>query len=436
MTQLDFIVNTVTQSQNRQKLEAILASDLDFHGQNSVYASHAFHAFPAKFPPQIPAAFINALTQKGGIVLDPMMGSGTTLLEAALLDRNPVGFDIDPLAVLIARTKLSHANWMELDQLVFALANRAQERVLAQPSELKDTITARYDEHSRTFIDYWFLPLTQIELIALLIEIEGVSDPVLCDFLKLCFSAIIITKSGGVSMARDLAHTRPHRDLTKQPRSAITEFRKKVKQNLAGLSKISPSQFEVSRANAKQLPLPESSIDLIVTSPPYASNAIDYMRANKFSLVWLGYPIDDLGELRSTYVGSDSLTGIELTAMPPLTQRILDDLAHKDIKKSRVIHRYYSEMHQVLAEMYRVLRPDHCAVLVVGTSIIRDLDVQTQNCLGEIGQLVGFDLVGIGERQLDRDKRMMPARWNVAAKTQIEQRMHQEYVIGFYKREV
>ena len=237
-------------------------------------------------------------------------------------------------------------------------------------------------------------------------------------------------------MARDLAHTRPHRDLTKQPRSAITEFRKKVKQNLAGLSKIPPSQFEVSRANAKQLPLPESSIDLIVTSPPYASNAIDYMRANKFSLVWLGYPIDDLGELRSAYVGSDSLTGIELTIMPPLTQKILDDLAQKDVKKSRVIHRYYSEMHQVLAEMYRVLRPDHCAVLVVGTSIIRDLDVQTQNCLGEIGQWVGFDLVGIGERQLDRDKRMMPARWNAATKTQIEQRMHQEYVIGFYKREV
>jgi DNA modification methylase len=80
----------------RERLDALLSKNLDFHDQQSTYASHNFHAFPAKFPPQLPRAFINALTDPGDVVLDPMMGSGTTILEAFLLDRQGIGFDIDP----------------------------------------------------------------------------------------------------------------------------------------------------------------------------------------------------------------------------------------------------------------------------------------------------------------------------------------------------
>ncbi|MBN1147544.1 MAG: hypothetical protein JXA78_09820 [Anaerolineales bacterium] len=61
--------------------------DLGFHQQDSSYASHNFHAFPAKFPPQLPALFIQALTDPGDLVLDPMQGSGTTTLEASLFHR-------------------------------------------------------------------------------------------------------------------------------------------------------------------------------------------------------------------------------------------------------------------------------------------------------------------------------------------------------------
>jgi hypothetical protein len=89
----------------REKLIALLADDLDFHSANSNYASHQFHAFPAKYPPQLPQKFIAALTEPGDAVLDPMMGSGTTLVEALLAKRQPIGFDTDPLAVRIAKAK-------------------------------------------------------------------------------------------------------------------------------------------------------------------------------------------------------------------------------------------------------------------------------------------------------------------------------------------
>ena len=56
-------------------LEKLLSNDLDFHNSSCNYVSHNFHSFPAKFPPQLPQHFIQALTKPGDIVLDPMVGS-------------------------------------------------------------------------------------------------------------------------------------------------------------------------------------------------------------------------------------------------------------------------------------------------------------------------------------------------------------------------
>ena len=83
--------------------------------------------------------------------------------------------------------------------------------------------------------------------------------------------------------------------------------------------------------------------------------------------------------------------------------------------------------------MYRLLKPGKAAIIVVGTSTMRGLDTQTHICIGKIGENLGFDLVDIGVRKLDRDKRMMPARRNSQPNSQIEERMHEEYVIGLYK---
>ena len=135
------------------------------------------------------------------------------------------------------------------------------------------------------------------------------------------FSSIIITKTGGVSLALDLAHTRPHRAkiifdkkhkllfgeeyldqnkrrdyVTKTLRSPLEEFEKKFHTSINGLLEYDPARIdpEIRFCDSQQLQLPDCSVDLIVTSPPYASNAIDYMRAHKFSLVWLGYQVDNL----------------------------------------------------------------------------------------------------------------------------------------------
>lgn len=107
-------------------------------------------------------------------------------------------------------------------------------------------------------------------------------------------------------------------------------------------------------------------------------------------------------------------------------------LKEKNVKKGKVLHRYYFEMSQVIKEMYRVLKPGRACVIVVASSVLCGLDVETQNCLAEIGQQHGFELVHIGERNIDRNKRMLPTS-HFKNPSQIETRMHNEYVLGFWK---
>jgi len=431
-------VDLLTPSLYSDRLAALLSNDLNFHGRNSAYASHNYHAFPAKFPPQLPRLFIEGLTTPGDVVLDPMVGSGTTIVEAFLTGRHGIGVDLDPLALHLGQVKTKPIPVEAVAETGFAVLRKAQELCQRHMGELQKQIEHRFAPPERAFIDYWFLPTTQYELLALLSQIEGVEDPTTKAFLELAFSAIIITKSGGVSLARDLAHTRPHRVLEKQPRSALVEFSKRLKKNLESAMELS-FDFDAPdfvHGNAMALPLQDSTIDLIVTSPPYASNAIDYMRAHKFSLIWFGRTLQQLSNLRSQYIGHDATQGFNLLTLPSSVQMIVDTVAQVDGKKAQTLHRYYSEATCFLAEMLRVLRPGKAAIVVVGSSVMRGIDTQTDRCLAEIGKNVGFANATIAVRHLDRDKRMMPARSrDKAATSLIEARMHEEYIIAFLKNE-
>ncbi len=419
----------------RDRLLTVLAEDLEFHGMRTSYATHNLHSFPAKFPPQLPQKFILSLTEPGDTVLDPMAGSGTTLLEAGLAGRHAIGFDIDPLALLLCRVKLFPLPTDQAASCGMTVVRQAQSSASTERARLAATLDARFDPKTRVFVDYWFPGESQLELMALVEAIEQVEEVAVRDFLRLTLSATIITKSGGVSLARDLAHTRPHKDETLPIRSAITSFDKRLQQNLASVARLPHlnGHAHVEYGDAQYLALPEESVDLIVTSPPYAANAIDYMRAHKFSLVWLGYPLEALSQRRREYIGGEATDGFALESLPERTQAIVDGLSRQDAKKARAVHRYYSEATRFLGTMYRVLRPGKAAVIVVGTSTFKGHNIQIQDCLAEIGETVGFDLVGIATRRLDRNKRMMPTRHGGKQASQIEERMHEEYIIGLCK---
>ncbi len=440
-----------------ENLVTSLSGDLNFQeNAKDAHLSHKAHSFPAKFPPQLPRKFILELTNPGDIILDPMMGSGTTLLEAYFNNRRAIGFDIDPLAMLLTQVKTESYSAAELGAAGKRILKEARKNSHLYPDLLKSEKVRRFDAKTMAFLDYWFAEDVQLELLALSAEIEKIEAAKMKDFFKLVFSSIIITKTGGVSLALDLAHTRPHkarnifsidgkllagdenetkRHLVKNLRSPVYEFEKKLNQNLRGVIDNAPSKYKpiINFGSAQSMALPPSSVDLVVTSPPYASNAIDYMRAHKFSLVWFGYPIDTLTEKRKTYIGSEGIADLPIVELPVQVENLVAEISQRSKAKGISLRRYYVEMTLVLQEMFRVLKPKKTAIVVVGNSTLAGLDAQVDNSLVEIGKVIGFEVPKVGIRQLDRNRRMMPAGSSVDKNSQIQQRMHEEFVIGFYK---
>jgi len=145
--------------------------------------------------------------------------------------------------------------------------------------------------------------------------------------------------------------------------------------------------------------------------------------------------VKSLGKKRAGYIGSEIAGKADTSELPQSVVRIVAAVGTADLRKGRVLQHYYSDMRQVISEMWRVLRPGKSAVVVVGNSIMRGIDTRTADCLAAIGQQIGFDVPPIGVRKLDRDRRMMPAGTSVDFNSQIQQRMHEEYVIGFHKPE-
>lgn len=423
--------NPVKGSSSKEILKNILNEDLDFKRDYNYFGKHNWHPFPAKFPPQLPHLFIRHLTRENEVVLDPMMGSCTTLIEAQILGRQAIGFDIDPLSLIIGKSKFINLNFENAKKLGESILNKAYNRFLNNQQLIK-SLKNEFDEETKKFIDYWFLEKTQLELMSIITEINSLKNEELRIFFRTILSSVIIAKTGGVSLAQDLAHTRPHKVESKKINSAFEEFSKKLKKLTKDLLNNISKEVLIKKANAKNLPLDANSVDLIVTSPPYANNAIDYIRAHKFSLVWFGYRIENLKKIRKELIGSEVKVETK-KLLPAYVQNIINCLNEKNKKKSNHLLKYFVEMDLAIKEMHRVLKKDKAAVIVVASSKIEGIDVQTHLSLAEISKANGFALAGIGEREINRDRRMMPASFNGNNSSQIETRMHKEFIMGLIK---
>jgi len=126
----------------------LLVSDLDFKNSSNSSLRHYWHAFPAKFPPEIPRLFIENLTEEGDIVLDPMAGSCTTLLEAVILKRDAIGFEIDPLSLILGQAKFKNFKPEEPYQIGNSLIHRAVDIYRNHGDVLKNDLKERFDKET------------------------------------------------------------------------------------------------------------------------------------------------------------------------------------------------------------------------------------------------------------------------------------------------
>ena len=387
------------------------------------------HPFPARMAPSIVLDQLRSLS--GLRVLDPMSGSGTTLAVAKNCGHHAVGFDVDPLAVVLA------AGWCaEVDGDTIRLA---AERALAAARQIASNLSAgdafpcsTKDEETREFVRYWFDETNRLQLTALSRAIARRRDPIVRTVLWCGFSRMIIAKTASVSLAIDIPHSRPHRVRDNSDCLAFDRFLLAVETVLRAIPFPSPSNtgsISIALGDARCLPLPASSIDLVVTSPPYL-NAINYLRCSKFSLVWMGYSIAELRQVRATSIGTE--VGLcDTKEQDDIVLRAMTNDQALPARGTAMLRRYIADMRTMLSEVARVLVPRGNATIVIGDSTLRGVFIQNSLAVQLLSVSNGLSVMGAESRQLPDNLRYMPppaTRNNTFAS-----RMRTEVVVRLHK---
>lgn len=415
--------------------------DLNFLGHNTRYATHGLHSYSAKCPPQLVEYGLDHFSDPGDLILDPMVGSGTTLVEAKIHGRNSIGFDFDPLACLIARVKSSFIDDKSIqDALIYTISKTKEDIFSLEQNSNNISLLERSEPPTFPNRDYWFSEQVQKELALLGFHIENSStDSKVREFLWVAFSGIILTKVS-VANARDIIHSRHHYFEHEQVPNVLEKFEKRVNrmrkqmQEFGELCVASDTTAEVYKGDARSLPIESDTVDLVFTSPPYAT-ALDYPRAHFLAVSWmervLAVDHDQYKKRAETYIGTERGKVKDIVfqeKLVPSARKVIEQLLEIDRRKAHLIERYFHDMTNAISEMARVLRPAKHVVIVVCPSHIRKIEIPTHKVFTEIAFLSNMSLVAEHIRTIDSAKRVLPH-----VRGAFGNRMSTEYVLVFQK---
>jgi len=368
------------------------------------YLTHGIHKFPAKFFPELPRYLIRKYSNTCDIVLDPMCGSGTVVLEALLNKRVAIGIDIDPIARLITRAKTTPIDSDTLSFAVQALTTQIQE--LINSSNYRPSIPEFHyrDNWFRSFVLQELAIISESIEILLSRHIDQGEWRNIDDFFRVILSSII----------RDVSNADPHctrtvlrKNVVKtiSPGDTYKKFAETLINHCASMSellKISKtldfSDVRLPIGNAIETGLDDDSIDLALTSPPYI-NAVDYPRTHQLEMYWLGLVGDGpLSNMKRKYIGTETVYKDEYSHLRTSGFDSLDPLLKKiysrDPRRSYIVFKFFEDMKDQLMEMYRVLRPKSYYCVVIGNNVIRGNLVKSHQILTEIATSddVGFKI--------------------------------------------
>jgi hypothetical protein len=371
------------------------------------------------------------LTLRGNaIVLDPMSGSGMVLAQAAKLGLQAHGVDLDPLAKLISSVGATPVSVLSVTRALGLLlmrcrADHAAGREVSLVWIDRDPETAR-------FIEFWFARQQQehLRLLSHHLMVEPVSrNQATLNLLKVAVSRLIVTKEPKASLARDTAHSRPHRWITKNDFDVFGALEDSVRHVLSVLEQTAPIvPAKTYLGDARRLSrIADRSIDSVVTSPPYL-NAIDYMRGHKLSLVWWGHNISQLTRIRLSAIGTEKARE---TSASQGFKRLSKIYGWEDLpaKSQAVLLQYYFDLSAQLIETARVLKPSGKATYVVGDSNVRGIYVPNHQLLISAAKQAGLRLIASNEREIPNHKRYLPTpKSNQGA---LGGRMRTEHILSF-----
>lgn len=390
----------------------------------------SIHPFPARMAPEIALRALEDLRQQvnNGMaprVLDPMCGSGTVLTTAKSYGCQAVGRDVDPLAVLITKVAV-----MGDDSFDSSAVNQEACNIIAQAKATDSDDYPWTDSETIEFAKYWFGEDQRIQLCRLTQKIACLNNGPIKDILNLSLSRLIDTKCPRASLASDTSHSRPHKTIEESEYDVYKGFANAVNLVLKHLAKNSwKSDADVKEGDARSLDISDSSIDVVITSPPYL-NAIDYMRGHKLSLIWMGYTIPQLRTIRSESVGSNRRpSGETKQSVKEMVQCVREAAKNADTLPIGVIERYADDMCAIAEEIHRVMKKEATAVLVVGNSTIRGNYIENDKLTKLACEQAGLSLTDRVEREIPESSRYLPLHGEALGK-----RMRAEVVLTFEKR--
>ncbi|MBN2331386.1 MAG: site-specific DNA-methyltransferase [Candidatus Aenigmarchaeota archaeon] len=312
---------------------------------------HSICSYMAMYPPSIPNYFIDKYSKKGDLVLDPFSGRGTTVLEGCLLERKAIGNDRNILAAVLSRSKASVPQKGRIISRIKSLKeNYKKEEIDTKHVDKK--IKMIFGEYTLNQLVYlkkelkWKKSNVDIFITAMVLGImHGGSKGYLSIQMPNTFS---MSPNYVKNYIKEHHLRKPKRDVFR----ILNEKLERCYQKCSNKGKI----YMQDARNMSRIK--DSSVDLIVTSPPY-TRLITYGTFN-----WI----------RLWFLGKD---GVEVDKKLFVTQSI---------------DKYCNFMNDVLREFERVLKPEGKAVLVIGdvkkkesTDTINLAESVWERCAKEIG---------------------------------------------------
>jgi DNA modification methylase len=402
------------------------AFEIKSNRKDPKYLTHGIHAYKGKFYPQLAKSLFNLANLKSGDkILDPFSGSGTVLLEGYLNGLQCTGFDLNPLAIKIAKAK---TEFIKLDPQVV-------DRILTQFCEdikgINDHHENRqiFDESVLEELESWFPSPVLNKLGWLLKLINEIPEPHICDFLEVCLSSVV--RDISQQEPKDLRIRRRKEPITDAPVKEL--FIKKVDEQRKKLisfqekTKHSPFNFlpvQVVHGDCRsmspfqQARIGTETIDAIVTSPPYAS-ALPYIDTDRLSILLLfSVKSKQRAEIEKSLIGAREITKRERDATDELitnkefdlirsqtathiiqavhAQNLTNDAGFRKKNTASLLYRYYNDMAMVLNNIDKVVKKEGSIFFVIGDNRTETngskILIKSGKVLQEMGLILGWKL--------------------------------------------
>ncbi len=371
--------------------------------------NHQFHRYFGKLIPAIPSFAIRNFTKNGDVVLDSFCGSGTTILECKFQNRDAIGVDFNPLAVFIAKVKVTKLNKMELMHIYEDIVKKVKhdrKNYLGTP------------EPYCVNMDNWFKSYVKNDLLKLRKYILDLPNGIKKDFFLGCFSAFLRGVSNADPMHVFPGYSKRLRKLDELGlrnidvmKSYDRAFRKRI--NLNEELPQNEANIKLSAGDARSLNIPDESVNLVVINPPYISS-IRYLETMKIEMGWLGF-INEQGEylaLDKSGIGKErfykkDLVVIEKTGITKLDKQVENLINNGQRKMARTVSQYFIDMVQSISEMNRVLKKKGHIVIKISGSTVRGEKISTYKYFIDIAETLGLETVACFKDDFEKNSRSL-----------------------------